>query len=281
MNFLLARRNIAICALLCLFTAVGCSPPPGSGTVTPIERYIESGKSRAERNDYDGALLAFEKALSIDMNNATVHYQLALLFDTELNRPEKSLYHFTRVLEINPDYRWSDLIKDRLRDLRMRVSSGSMPMVPCAELEKEIIKLHEDLAQKSEQLQRLASENEKLSRGSQSQAANTRQTTTQSGRQPSRTPTLPRSLSQNPNPRGATTTTQTRRVATQTKPPGGGTQKLDYNPPRQISYTIQKGDTLYSLGRRHGIPHQDILKANPGLVANDIQVGQAIVIPVR
>ncbi len=33
-------------------------------------------------------------------------------------------------------------------------------------------------------------------------------------------------------------------------------------PPGQVTYTVQKGDTLYSISRRYGVSVQQIIKAN-------------------
>ena len=48
------------------------------------------------------------------------------------------------------------------------------------------------------------------------------------------------------------------------------------------SYTIRKGDTLWSIAKRHygnGQRWQDIAAANPGLVPTKLIVGQTITLP--
>ena len=48
------------------------------------------------------------------------------------------------------------------------------------------------------------------------------------------------------------------------------------------NYTIQKGDTLWSIAQRHygnGQRWVDILNANPGLNPNKLSVGQSIILP--
>lgn len=44
-------------------------------------------------------------------------------------------------------------------------------------------------------------------------------------------------------------------------------------------YTIQRGDTLYSIARANGVLWSDIMRVNPGLDPRDLTVGQAIIIP--
>ncbi len=48
------------------------------------------------------------------------------------------------------------------------------------------------------------------------------------------------------------------------------------------SYTIKKGDTLWSIAQRHygnGQKWQDIVAANPGLDPQKLPVGKAIILP--
>ena len=45
------------------------------------------------------------------------------------------------------------------------------------------------------------------------------------------------------------------------------------------AYTVKKGDTLGSIAGKHGLSTADLLKANKGLSANKLQVGQDIALP--
>jgi LysM repeat protein len=59
--------------------------------------------------------------------------------------------------------------------------------------------------------------------------------------------------------------------ATATVPVGGDSGLLR-------TYTVQPGDTLFSLAARFGRPLEDLKAAN-GLVSDDIQAGQQLIIP--
>ncbi|MDR0533896.1 MAG: LysM peptidoglycan-binding domain-containing protein [Verrucomicrobiales bacterium] len=45
------------------------------------------------------------------------------------------------------------------------------------------------------------------------------------------------------------------------------------------THTIKKGDTLYSLSRTYGVSVNEITKANPGISASSLKVGQKVEIP--
>ncbi|MCC6681487.1 MAG: LysM peptidoglycan-binding domain-containing protein [Phycisphaeraceae bacterium] len=69
---------------------------------------------------------------------------------------------------------------------------------------------------------------------------------------------------------------------------GSGAGYVDPYAPQPVapmagnSYTIKKGDTLWSIAQRHygnGQKWQDIVSANPGLDPNKLPVGKTIVLP--
>lgn len=50
-------------------------------------------------------------------------------------------------------------------------------------------------------------------------------------------------------------------------------------PPGFVRYTIQPGDTLWSIARRRGTTFDIILRYNPGILPNSLRVGQIICVP--
>jgi len=55
-------------------------------------------------------------------------------------------------------------------------------------------------------------------------------------------------------------------------------------PPMATTYTIKKGDTLWSIAKKHlgdGQRWRDIVAANPGLVPAKLRVGQKIALPKK
>ena len=50
-------------------------------------------------------------------------------------------------------------------------------------------------------------------------------------------------------------------------------------PPNSMSYTVQAGDTFYSLSSRFNTTVQNILALNPGVDPNALQIGQTVCVP--
>ncbi|MEM9160379.1 MAG: LysM peptidoglycan-binding domain-containing protein [Verrucomicrobiota bacterium] len=50
-------------------------------------------------------------------------------------------------------------------------------------------------------------------------------------------------------------------------------------PPKIVSYTVAKGDSIWGIGRKFNVTTKQITDANPGLKVNTIRVGQKINIP--
>jgi LysM repeat protein len=53
----------------------------------------------------------------------------------------------------------------------------------------------------------------------------------------------------------------------------------DECPPSYIVYVIQHGDTLWKISRRYRTTIEELIKANPGIDPNNLQIGQKICIP--
>ncbi|HAV62882.1 MAG TPA: hypothetical protein DCY13_11020 [Verrucomicrobiales bacterium] len=251
--------------LLTLVLAAGCAPPPGAGNADQGARYLAAGKSRVQRQDFEGARAAFEQALQNSPNLPEAHHELAMLFDNEsqLNSPAKALYHYLRVLEIQPDFRWSDMITNRLNAVKMRLAYDSHPRIPSPAIEHEISRLENDLARLSAELKRLTAENTELkTRLALSAVSNPATPAFQTTRQ------APEAVVQQP----VQAATPVRAEVRTPEPPAAR---------GYVTYQFQKNDTLYSLGRRHGVDWKEIQAANPDLDARSIQPGTIIRIPVK
>lgn len=261
--------------IIALLLVGGCMPPPGAGDATQGENFLNAGTTRAQRDDFNGAVVAFEQALRADPGLADAHHKLAVLFDTQLNRPEKALYHYVRTLELQPAHKWADLISNRLGVVKMQLARDSVPAIPSPQLDKEIDRLELKVAESMAEQQRLFAENEELRKrlAAFSQAP---------------VPVTPTNPSQRLPETGITDRTGPQspgRTGGDAKPiiGTGSPPKLDQpgTAPRYITYQIQKGDSVYGLSRRHGLAQAELLAANPGLSVGNFPVGRTIKIPVK
>lgn len=248
-------------ALVCLLLA-GCLPPPGAGDQSQAERLHNAGRSRVQQQDFKGAVAAFEQALRADPAFAKSHYELGMVFERELNSPEKALYHYIRALELDPNYQGADLISNRLATVRMQLSSSATPSFSSPQLAAEIDRLQGELKTAQEERTRLMTENTSL----KEQLAIV-------SRQPVSV------VSSNRVAQGQGTATGPVRAdagtGQTTNPPGPSLAAASR------THTIQKGDSLYGLSRRYQVSQEAIAAANPGLSARNFPIGRTVVIPAR
>lgn len=72
----------------------------------------------AMMGDFENSVNIFSGVLKLDSNHINTHYNLGLIYMRELNRPKDALYHFKRVLEINPNVPQADQVEDLIRQLQ-------------------------------------------------------------------------------------------------------------------------------------------------------------------
>lgn len=259
-------RGICFASLLLLLT--GCIPPPGAGDESQAERFYSTGQAREKRQDFAGAVAAFNQALLADPQLAKAHYALGRLYEQELSSPEKALYHYVRTLELNPDFHGADLIADRLAGVRMRLASGSVASIPSPTLAAEIDRLQRELDGLRAEHQRVLTENAGLK---QALAQLQGRSVLPAGRERSVASEQPTQTFADNRTRTAQPLPQTPVIRESVVPPVGAAR----------SHLIEKGDTLFSLQRRYGVPYAEIIAANPGISERNFPAGQTITIPVR
>jgi len=260
-RFLADPRGLML--VFALLLVVGCTPPPGAGDQTQAERYFSVGKTRIQRQDYPGALAAFEQALQADPRMARAHYEIAMLFDKELNAPAKALYHYLIALELEPDFQGADLISNRLSVVKMQVAGDSLPRIPSPALEKEIDRLQGDLEDLRAEYKRLQDINLGLSQ----QVASLQQQTRTSP---------PETL----RPRDNAVDSGVR-MDRQVEPPTPVSSLVATLSERPRNYVIARGDTLYGLSRRFGVSIGELKASNPGISERNFPAGRTISIPAN
>ena len=68
------------------------------------------------------------------------------------------------------------------------------------------------------------------------------------------------------------------------RPPWDGWHRPPHNnpscPPGTMPYTVRAGDTFFFLAQRFNTTVEAIMRANPGVDPNNLQIGQVICIPI-
>ena len=146
--------------LLLLLLAAGCEP--GNRTTFGSEvndPYYQRGKELLRQGRTQEALGAFLKVVDKRSDDAPEsHLEAGLLYQQYLKDPIAAIYHFRKYLELQPNSRQADLVRQRI-DAAMRDFARSLPAQPLEsqaarlefmsridELQKENLQLKEELA---------------------------------------------------------------------------------------------------------------------------------------
>ena len=255
------RHSALVLAVMLL--VAGCNPPGAPGGDDQARQYFLAGKALVDKRDFPGAAQRFQQALGVNPAMAEAHYELGLLYLGQWREDDiKALYHFDRVLELNPDHSMAGLIASRMEDCRLRLGGGIIPGTATATLEQQYQQVQARL--RNEQAMREQLETRVAELTAQLTEARSRFSAADTS-----TAVLPADSRREP-PAERTDVSAPALTPTPAASASGF-----------VSYQIRQGDTLYSLGRRHGVSVAEIQRANPGLNPNSLAVGQTIRIPSR
>ncbi len=259
-----------------LLVLAGCNRLPEGETIAEVnEPAYEEGKRLLKQGREQAALAEFTRVIQTRRDGAPEsHLEVGLLYQLEIKDPIAAIYHFRRYLELKPNSREADLVRQRI-DAATRDFARTLPAQP---LENQALRA--DLLDRVESLQQ---ENTRLkdelaqfygSRAtSQGTVADLRIDSPPTTQLPARTATSP--VSRAPLPQ-----TGNRPVSRPQRPEPSEAGSAD---PTRI-HTVVKGDTLYGLARRYyqdPSRARDIYAANRNKMRsqNDLQVGMQLVIP--
>src|SRR5262245_53998102 len=114
--------------LLAGLLANGCFPSPQSQLDEQREPHFLAGKSRISTLDYTGAVECFEKALEVNPQSASAHFELACVFDQKEADAAAAIYHYDHYLKLRPDAGNAEVVKQRIltckQELARTVSLG-------------------------------------------------------------------------------------------------------------------------------------------------------------
>ena len=92
-----------------LFGAIGCNRLMQDRANVEKDPHVLAGQARFRARNYRGAIEAFDKALRVNPNNWAAHFELGLIYYNEdrLSDSASAIYHFQRLLNLNPNHRGS------------------------------------------------------------------------------------------------------------------------------------------------------------------------------
>jgi len=256
-------------ATLVLFCAcwTGCSPFGEGGWDEEKDPNYITGKNRVTALDHQGALDAFEKALTANPRSAAAHLELGLIYHQYLaTNWARAIYHFEKYVELRPKANNADLIRQRISQCKLELAKE----VPFAAVNQQ-------MQRELEKLDRLSRENTDLRLQLEQLKSQLAQ------RSGGIAGTVPAS---NPvSPSGSRAQVQTAsNPAAQFSP---AIERPAPDPSRDIArasattktHVVKSGEYPYSIARSYGIKITDLLSANPGMDPRRLRPGQALVIP--
>lgn len=248
--------GLGLCLGLC-----GCVPSTPNRADEEKEPYFQRGKALATSLDYRGAIEAFEKALEVNPHNAQAHFELGLLYQRDETDLPAAVYHFERFLLLRPQSDQADLVRRQItackQDLARTVSISMAPITQ---------NMQRDLERLTAEKERLTNEKRELQQQLEAwQAYGARLA-------PGGVPAAQVAPTAPPASDPSASTPASRNPPADRSPPvtsRSGTK----------SYVVKRGESLYTIAKKHGVKLSRLQAANPGVEARKLRAGQTLTIP--
>jgi LysM repeat protein len=238
----------------------GCVPSSQSQSDEEKEPHFLAGKSRVSTMDYTGAIECFEKALEVNPQSASAHFELACLFDQKEPDPAEAIYHYNHYLKLRPNADNVDLVKQHILTCKQELAR-TVSLGPVTEkVQRELEKLTEENKRLTEDNKRLHDELDKWSTYARGQQSLTNRGSAAQPARQSLVAAAPLPVDAQSSSTGATRVASTPAAAAR-------------------SHTVKAGETPTLIARKYGIKVDSLMAANPGLNAKRLQVGQSLSIP--
>ena len=232
-------------ALLCL-SLCGCQPSGQSQGDEEKESHFLAGKRCINTMDYRGAIEEFEKALELNPQSASAHFEVACLYVQKEPDPAAAIYHFERYLKLRPDAANAETVRQLVYTCKQDLAKTVLPLPITPGMQHQF----EQLADEN---RRLREENEKW----KAYFAN-------------RSSPAPTNLSPTAsNPVPTITTQQPSNAASDSAPTATALRK----------HVVQPGETPSSIARKYTVKLDAFMAANPGLDARRMRAGQTVNVP--
>lgn len=259
----------AVLALSYILFAGGCDVGSGQVVREEDESHFVRGKEELKRGNYDEALNAFLKVTEKRRDAAESHLDIGLIYLKHLNDPIQAIYHFRKFLELKPDAKESQRVRQCI-DTAQKTFAATLPGNPY-DVNLQNLEMEEALrAVKAENLelkQQLANALNKIS------VLEATQSVTVASNRPA-VPAPQPQAGQAVRPVSPQQPVQDRRAAQ--------TPAVARDIPQ--SYVVQKGDTLSSISRKiygSSARWKDIYNANRDSMSSPtaLKPGQTLKLP--
>jgi LysM repeat protein len=231
----------------------GCVPAGGGARVEENDPDFRAGMSRKQAGNYARAVEAFERALQNNPRSAMAHFELGLIYYQNVTNYVAAIYHFDKVQRLQPGFSRIDVVNQLISVCKR-------------ELVRDATKAYNvNMQREMERLEQITRENAAL-----------RQELAQLQAQlKTRDPRVVQPVETNPG----NTSDQVSLARTEVLPVTG--EEAPARAPESVTYRVKRGDTLYSIARRHGLSEGALREANPGVIPTRMVAGQEIRIPAR
>jgi tetratricopeptide (TPR) repeat protein len=234
--------------LLCL-GGVGCLPTERAAGGEEDDPDFLAGLSHKRAGRSLRAVESFERALQRDPGSVAAHFELGLLYYQGVTNYVAALYHFDRVRQLNPQFRYLQTVEQMIRGCKQEFIRD----VPMGTI---TLRMQQDL----QRLQRLEQENEELRRQLEQLHGELALRASTGGGAGGQVVRVNQAVTSD-----SFTVREVRNTA-------GGSGRI---------HRVEKGDTVYSIARANGLDTATLLAANPGVDHRRILPGQELRIPAR
>src|SRR5579871_3394623 len=144
-----ARCTLAVAVAGFVWT--GCQPPAGPLDEQKDPNFLH-GQDLVLKRDYDGAVAAYERALEVNPNSASAHFELGLLNEQQQNDAAGAVYHYEKFLKLRPNSDRADLVRQKISGCKMELAKVYLIAPGAPSVQKEIDRLKTEI-------ERLSAEN--------------------------------------------------------------------------------------------------------------------------
>jgi LysM repeat protein len=239
----------------------GCMPDGGSPADEQQEPHFLTGQKLASQMDYEGAVNAYEKAVEVNPQSASAHFELAWLYEGKENDPAAAIYHYERFLKLAPNSGKAEVARAHINNCKLTLAETASAIAPIS-------------ASAQRDLERLVQENKEL----KAELAQW-QAYYQSHAQ---------SLASNPPVQGAISNAATpppvvvadRTPSGAVSPAGASSVNPGSAPATAVrTHTVKPGDTLAAIARKYGVSLGALEAANPHVKPAQLKVGAVLNLP--